>query len=91
MNPLFYALTFKTITQNKFTCSVISRYGPFTELIPFPIVMLVLGVQCLRFNFNRQNLFFRVAENQIHTNNLNKTRKNNKISKKKQSRQKIVI
>ena len=36
-----YALTFKTITQNRFICGVISRDEPSTGSISFLIVMLV--------------------------------------------------
>ena len=37
---LFYALTLKTITQNKFTCSIIFRNGPSKGSILFSIMML---------------------------------------------------
>ena len=46
---------FKENHSEKILCSVISRNGPSTRSIPFRIVMLLLGVRCLRFRFNKQS------------------------------------
>ena len=53
VGPALYALTVKTITQNRFYCSVISRNCPSTGSILIPVVMIALGVRCLRFRLNR--------------------------------------
>ena len=53
VGPICYALTFETITQNKSVSSVISGNWPSRGSILFPIVMLVIGVRCLRLSSNR--------------------------------------